>query len=68
MDTNGRMAKRSEPDHAPAMDAATLLARLGELVDDPDVQLVATPFAAPLLPSFASGGLAPDLDRQQDDG
>jgi hypothetical protein len=54
-----------EPDHAPAMDAATLLARLGELVDDPDVQLVATPFAAPLLPSLASGGLAPDLARQQ---
>jgi hypothetical protein len=54
-----------EPDQAPAMDATTLLARLGQLVDDPDVQLVATPFAAPLLPSLASGGLAPDLARQQ---
>ncbi len=42
-----------------------MLARLGDLVDDPDVQLVATPFAAPLLPSLASGGLAPDLARQQ---
>jgi Family of unknown function (DUF6049) len=57
-----------EPDQPPATHAATLLARLGDLVDDPDVQLVATPFAAPLLPSLASGGLAPDLARQQEMG
>lgn len=57
-----------EPDQPPATHAATLLARLGQLVGDPDVQLVATPFAAPLLPSLASGGLAPDLARQQEMG
>lgn len=53
------------PDQPPATHAATLLARLADLVGEPDVQLVTTPFAAPLLPSLASGGLAPDLARQQ---
>lgn len=52
----------------PASDAAALLAKLRSLVDDPDVHVVVTPFAAPLLPTLASGGLAGDADRQQDLG
>jgi hypothetical protein len=53
------------PDEAPATQAASLLTNLRALVADPDVELVAAPFAAPLLPSLASGGLVPDLTRQQ---
>ena len=56
------------PDQPPATSAASLLEDLRALLADPDVHLVVTPFAAPLLPSLASGGLAPDLDRQQDYG
>ncbi|MDQ3210535.1 MAG: DUF6049 family protein [Actinomycetota bacterium] len=52
----------------PATDAAGLLATLRELVADDDVHVIATPFAAPLLPSLASGGLTADLDGQQDLG
>ncbi len=35
---------------------------------DDDVHVVVAPFSAPLLPSLASGGLAGDLERQQDLG
>lgn len=52
-------------DEAPATDADELLQAIRALLDDPDVRLVATPFAAPLLPALASGGLVTDLDRQQ---
>jgi hypothetical protein len=55
-------------DQPPATSAAALLEDLRALLTDPDVHLVATPFAAPVLPSLASGGLAPDLDRQQEYG
>ncbi|MDH5312538.1 MAG: hypothetical protein OEW66_01695, partial [Actinomycetota bacterium] len=55
-------------DEPPATHAAALLANLRSLVAEPNVELVAMPFAAPLLPSLASGGLAPDLDRQQSSG
>ena len=57
--------ERIDPGQPPATNAAVLLTRLRELAADPDVQLVVAPFAAPLLPSLASGGLAPDLARQQ---
>jgi hypothetical protein len=57
--------ERIDPDQPPATVARALLADLRELVADRDVRLVATPFAAPLLPSLASGGLARDLDRQR---
>ena len=56
------------PDQASATSAAALLDDLRALLADPDVHMVVTPFAAPLLPSLASGGLGPDLDRQQDYG
>lgn len=52
-------------DESPATDAAALLASLREIAADPDVGILATPFAAPLLPSLVSGGLAPDLERQR---
>jgi hypothetical protein len=55
-------------DERPASDAAALLAKLRDLVEDPDVHVVVAPFSAPLLPSLASGGLAGDVDRQQDLG
>ena len=55
-------------DQPPATSAAALLQDLRALLDDPDVHLVVTPFAAPLLPSLASGGLGADLDRQQEYG
>lgn len=51
-----------------AADARTLLEALRALVADEDVEVVAMPFSAPSLPSLASGGLASDLDRQQDLG
>jgi hypothetical protein len=56
------------PDQPPATSAAALLEDLRALLADPDVHLVVTPFAAPLLPSLASGGLGPDLDRQKNYG
>ena len=52
----------------PASDASALLEKLRGLVADDDVHVVVAPFAAPSLPSLASGGLAGDLDRQQDFG
>lgn len=56
------------PDEPPATNAGALLADLRALLADPDVHLVVTPFAAPLLPSLAAGGLGPELDRQQEYG
>ena len=52
----------------PATHAAEMLADLRRLVSDDDVHVVVAPFAGPLLPSLASGGLAGDMDRQQDLG
>ena len=52
----------------PASDASALLEKLRSLVTDDYVHVVVTPFSAPSLPSLASGGLAGDLDRQQDFG
>lgn len=64
-----RAAGEAAPaDERPASDAAALLAKLRALVEDDDVHVVVAPFSAPLLPSLASGGLAADLDRQQDSG
>ncbi len=73
VDQLGRMADGYEradgepvaPDEPSATHARTLLEALRALVDDPDVHVVVAPFAAPLLPSLVSGGLAPDLERQQ---
>lgn len=48
-----------------AADAATLLDSLRTVTSTPDVQVVAMPFAAPLLPSMLSSGLATDLERQE---
>ena len=62
---SGARVPAGEP---PATHAAALLASLRQLVADADVQLIATPFAAPLLPSLRSGGLETDLDRQRDVG
>ncbi|MGH2539396.1 MAG: DUF6049 family protein [Actinomycetota bacterium] len=59
---NGEVVKADDP---PATDAAALLRSLREIASEPDVGVVATPFAAPLLPSLLSGGLAPDLERQE---
>ena len=52
----------------PASDASALLEKLRGLVADDDVHVVVAPFSAPSLPSLASGGLAGDLDRQQEFG
>ncbi|HVF07372.1 MAG TPA: DUF6049 family protein, partial [Actinomycetota bacterium] len=51
-----------------AADAEALLDDLRALLADEDVEVVVMPFSAPSLPSLASGGLAGDLDRQQDLG
>ena len=51
-----------------AADAGALLDDLRALVADENVEVVAMPFSAPSLPSLASGGLAGDLDHQQDLG
>ena len=51
-----------------AADAAAVLEDLRTLVADDGVQAITMPFSAPSLPSLASGGLAGDLDRQQDVG
>ena len=55
-------------DEGGAADARALLEDLRDLVADDDVHVVTMPFSAPSLPSLASGGLAGDLDRQQDLG
>jgi hypothetical protein len=59
---NGEVVAAEDP---PATDATALLDSLREIAADPDVRVLATPFAAPLLPSLVSGGLAPDLERQR---
>lgn len=59
---DGEVVHADEP---PATDAAALLRSLREIAAEPDVGVIATPFAAPLLPSLLSGGLAPDLEQQE---
>lgn len=58
----GEVVSADEP---PATHAAALLRSLREIAADPDIRVVATPFAAPLLPSLLSGGLATDLERHR---
>lgn len=60
--TNGEVVPADEP---PATHAAALLRSLREIAADPDIRIVATPFAAPLLPSLLSGGLAADLELHE---
>ena len=55
-------------DQPPATHAAALLESLRTLVGDRGVDLVATPFSAPLLPSLASGGLGSELEHQSEMG
>lgn len=59
---DGEVVQADEP---PATDASALLRSLREIAAEPDVGVIATPFAAPMLPSLLSGGLAPDLEQQE---
>jgi hypothetical protein len=57
-----------EPEQQPATDAADVLAALRTVAADPDVQLSAMPFSAPLMPAMLAGGLSVDLDEQRELG
>ncbi|HEY6566441.1 MAG TPA: hypothetical protein VI341_02895 [Actinomycetota bacterium] len=54
-----------EPDQAPATDAAEVVRSLRTVAADPDVQISAMPFSAPLLPAMLAGGLSVDLEEQR---
>ncbi len=54
-----------EPDQQPATDAAAVLRALRTVASDPNVQISAMPFSAPLMPAMLAGGLSVDLDEQR---
>ncbi len=62
---SGPTARSVEEDQRPATDAATVLEILSGVAADPDVQIAAMPFAAPLMPAMLAGGLSGDLDEQR---
>ncbi|HEY5861206.1 MAG TPA: hypothetical protein VIX62_13070, partial [Actinomycetota bacterium] len=52
-------------DEKPATDAAALVRDLRTVAADPDVQISAMPFSAPLMPAMLAGGLSVDLEGQR---
>jgi hypothetical protein len=60
LDPSGRI-RAVERGVGGSADAARLLSRLRDLAERPGVELVASPFGDPRLPSLASAGLANDL-------